>query len=191
MRSSSPANVLGRRRARWSKALIATTLAATLVLVAAGPAHAVLTPAGCMATGTVQSGVLYRNWCWIGNSDSSYDKYGDYTVGAQRIVSVKGFNPNGIDGDFGPGTASAVASYQTSRGIGSDGVVGGQTWNTMLSNDISYCSSGNPGYPYDGVRIGAEPCGLYLQRGTYTGTFWVLRYTNGAYIQMTTNGPTS
>ncbi len=144
-----------------------------------------------MATGTVEANVLYSNWCWAGNDDSSYDRYGDYTVGVQRIVSVKGFDPNGIDGDFGPGTTSAVTSYQTSRGIGSDGVVGGQTWNTMLASDISYCSFGNSGYPYDGVRIGAELCGQYLQRGTYTGTFWVLKYTNGAFVQMTTNGPTS
>ena len=36
MRSSSPDNVLGRRRARWSKALVATTLAATLVALRVG-----------------------------------------------------------------------------------------------------------------------------------------------------------
>lgn len=180
-----------RGRRRLGVLIVMAAFALASAVISASPAVAVLYPGGCMATGTVQQTVLYQNWCWAGSDDAAYDRYGDYTVGVQRIVSGKGFNPNGIDGDFGPGTAGAVSSYQSSRGLGADGVVGGQTWNKMLATDISYCSFGNQGYPYNGVRIGVEACGQYLQRGTYTGTFWVLRFTNGAFIQMTTNGPSA
>jgi peptidoglycan hydrolase-like protein with peptidoglycan-binding domain len=33
-----------------------------------------------------------------------------------------------IDGQFGAGTESAVKSFQSSRGLGADGIVGGDTW---------------------------------------------------------------
>ncbi|CAL6082537.1 Chitinase [Hexamita inflata] len=38
------------------------------------------------------------------------------------------FDPNGIDGSFGPGTTKAVKLYQTARSVTSDGIVGSVTW---------------------------------------------------------------
>ena len=37
-----------------------------------------------------------------------------------------------VDGAFGPGTDSAVRSFQGSQGLGVDGVVGDNTWNKMV-----------------------------------------------------------
>jgi peptidoglycan hydrolase-like protein with peptidoglycan-binding domain len=37
----------------------------------------------------------------------------------------------GIDGDFGSVTAQAVHDYQSSRGLGADGVCGAQTWGAL------------------------------------------------------------
>jgi peptidoglycan hydrolase-like protein with peptidoglycan-binding domain len=40
--------------------------------------------------------------------------------------------PQGIDGDFGPKTASAVKAFQIWGGVAADGVVGDQTWAVSL-----------------------------------------------------------
>ena len=46
----------------------------------------------------------------------------------QRLLKDAGCDPGSIDGQFGPGTRSAVMVYQSSRGLTCDGVVGPQTW---------------------------------------------------------------
>ncbi|RXH58565.1 N-acetylmuramidase domain-containing protein [Granulicella sibirica] len=42
---------------------------------------------------------------------------------AQIYLQFKGFNPNGIDGVAGPGTASAVKAFQTSIGVTPTGII--------------------------------------------------------------------
>ena len=51
--------------------------------------------------------------------------------GASGPAVQAGCSPGAIDGKFGPGTASAVMSYQSSRGLACDGVVGPQTWHAL------------------------------------------------------------
>jgi peptidoglycan hydrolase-like protein with peptidoglycan-binding domain len=47
----------------------------------------------------------------------------------QSILVAEGLLPeSGIDGDFGPKTASATVNWQKRYGIGADGRVGNQTW---------------------------------------------------------------
>ncbi|HEX6290498.1 MAG TPA: N-acetylmuramoyl-L-alanine amidase [Herpetosiphonaceae bacterium] len=57
---------------------------------------------------------------------------GDPTRAIQSQLVSKGYSLV-IDGIFGAGTESAVKSFQTSRGLTVDGVVGPNTWNALVS----------------------------------------------------------
>ena len=53
----------------------------------------------------------------------------------QTILMSQGYScgPCGADGDFGQATAQAVRKYQLAKGLDVDGVVGQQTWASLLS----------------------------------------------------------
>lgn len=46
---------------------------------------------------------------------------------AQELLKAHGFDPGMVDGDLGPKTRSAIQSFQRSRGIDADGVIGRDT----------------------------------------------------------------
>lgn len=50
----------------------------------------------------------------------------DVTSLQQRLKEL-GFDPNGVDGNFGPGTKTALIAFQNSRGLQADGMAGPNT----------------------------------------------------------------
>ncbi|AFZ66225.1 peptidoglycan recognition protein family protein [Deinococcus peraridilitoris] len=57
---------------------------------------------------------------------------GSAVQGVQSQLASKGYALS-VDGNFGPGTESAVKSFQSSRGLTSDGIVGPATWHALVS----------------------------------------------------------
>jgi putative chitinase len=51
----------------------------------------------------------------------------------QQTLSDLGFDPNGIDGKFGPGTKAAVIAFQQSKGLQADGKVGPATMAALVA----------------------------------------------------------
>ncbi|MFD4506315.1 peptidoglycan-binding protein [Streptomyces sp. NPDC058457] len=80
---------------------------------------------------TLHDGLLYA-----GHSTTLTDEYHvGITVEAvaevQCLVRRHGFDPQGIDGSFGPNTRAAVRAFQRSRGLADDGIVGPMTWREL------------------------------------------------------------
>jgi peptidoglycan hydrolase-like protein with peptidoglycan-binding domain len=50
----------------------------------------------------------------------------------QELLQFHNINAGKIDGDFGPITEGAVTTFQQSRGLKVDGVVGKETWEALI-----------------------------------------------------------
>lgn len=88
----------------------------------------------------------------------SGDSSGDTVRAAQVELNKFGFGLV-IDGQFGAATASAVTSFQNSNGLDSDGVIGPQTWEYLVSQGGSGCpvpSSADPDVLKSVYRVGTE-----------------------------------
>jgi peptidoglycan hydrolase-like protein with peptidoglycan-binding domain len=90
----------------------------------------------------------------------------------QSLLSSAGFNPGGIDGDFGPRTRAAVMNYQESRGLGVDGVVGPQTWSALNGHAPAVSRGPVPGATSSGssaVRTAQSVLGQDISDLKYSG----------------------
>lgn len=58
---------------------------------------------------------------------------GEAVTRLQRALTAALGRTVSIDGDFGSGTAQAVRDYQSTRGLGADGIVGPATWGALQS----------------------------------------------------------
>ncbi|MFT4105625.1 MAG: DUF1906 domain-containing protein [Lacrimispora sp.] len=68
----------------------------------------------------------------------------------QYALYFNGYDPNGFDGGFGGGVESAVKKFQAYVGLPSDGVVGKQTWASLM---ISYGDKNRVGKACDTAHV--------------------------------------
>ncbi|MCB9641621.1 MAG: peptidoglycan-binding protein [Myxococcales bacterium] len=69
---------------------------------------------------------------------------GQHVKTLQNRLKDLGFNPGGVDGKFGPGTAKAVRNFQWAAGLGQDGVVGPKTWSALEKGKSAIKNHGTP-----------------------------------------------
>jgi len=60
----------------------------------------------------------------------------NYVLIAQDDLNTLGFSTGGLDGIFGSATYNAVRSYQSSRGLAVDGIVGCNTWRSLQEDVV-------------------------------------------------------
>lgn len=66
---------------------------------------------------------------------------GDWVYYLQQLLGQAGYDPNGVDGDFGPGTLAALQAFQQDYGLTVDGVAGPATW-AALTGEASPTGDG-------------------------------------------------
>lgn len=95
---------------------------------------------GVIQHGFLRSGAFYvliGNTVYLTYTSSEMVGYGHLTSGAsvtclQAVLNNLGYNVS-VDGIFGDQTQGAVLNFQNTHSLSSDGIVGPNTWNTMLS----------------------------------------------------------
>ena len=87
-------------------------------------AKKVLSKDDCAAASNAVSGAEYPG------SPLRQGSKGDAVRVIQQRLSELGYSVS-VDGNFGPGTASAVVAFQKKNNLGSDGVVGPGTWTAL------------------------------------------------------------
>ena len=48
------------------------------------------------------------------------------------LLNCNGYSSGTVDGDFGPNTEKAVRAFQKAKGLTQDGIVGKDTWSSLL-----------------------------------------------------------
>jgi putative chitinase len=61
----------------------------------------------------------------------------------QQQLKDLGFDPNGVDGNFGPGTRDAVMAFQQSKGLQADGIAGPATLAALQSDGTDATGGGD------------------------------------------------
>src|SRR5256885_16135335 len=72
----------------------------------------------------------------------------DVTALQQRLKDL-GFDPNGVDGNYGPGTQKAVRAFQQAKGLDVDGQVGPGTRAALQMSDLANVTAGMSGGTID------------------------------------------
>ena len=68
---------------------------------------------------------------------------GVYVCILQDALINLGYNTGGLDGVFGARTLSSVRNYQSTRGLTVDGLVGINTWRTLMTEVVGMGSNSN------------------------------------------------
>lgn len=69
---------------------------------------------------------------------------GPAVLEVQRLLAAAGFDPHGLDGDFGPKTEAAVRAFQRARGMAADGRVGPQTLEALRGTATAPAQASQP-----------------------------------------------
>ncbi|GAA2628408.1 protein kinase domain-containing protein [Streptomyces vastus] len=74
---------------------------------------------------------------YSGNGRTGQGDSGKRVLQVQCMLTKRGYSVGntGVDGDFGPGTESAVRSFQSGKELTADGVVGRETWVALRSTE--------------------------------------------------------
>lgn len=103
------------------------------------------THVACEICEPIETRVLPVNWKTLGQKQDGNTVYAVTLL--QKELQARGFDPKGIDGDFGPGTEAALIACQKSLGLTADGLCGVKTLAKLADRDGSFLA-----YPVKSVQ---------------------------------------
>src|SRR2546429_4845364 len=89
------------------------------------------------------------------------DSSGPDVKDLQQKLKDLGFDPNGVDGNFGPGTRAAVVAFQQSKGLQADGIAGPAT--------LAALQAATAGPPTSGGAVSGSTAGAAVAAATSPG----------------------
>lgn len=123
------------------------------------------THVGCEICEPENARMLDANWLALSKNSKNNTSYAVRAL--QRELKAQGYDPNGIDGVFGPGCESAVKAFQKDNGLAVDGSVGLKTLHELQKREGSYLLynvNENQAYFEDVYRKAVYTCSYVLKR---------------------------
>ncbi|MDO4712532.1 MAG: peptidoglycan-binding domain-containing protein [Candidatus Saccharibacteria bacterium] len=149
---------------------VKTIMLAGLAAVSLGAAVVLFNPAPAEAANWNCTNHLYRRGS-RGGCVWALQKFYNYQRQAEARANGRYIGPAiAEDGVFGPATARAIHSFQRSKGLAADGIVGNQTWRVLCKPPIG---AGEPGALYVlrgdfSLELGRKAgCGKYGSYSSY------------------------
>lgn len=94
------------------------------------------THVGCEVCEPAETRLLEANWIELYKGNKKNPEWAVKRL--QQELLARGYNPNGIDGSFGPGCDTAVKNFQRDKRLDVDGHVGKQTLRALQDRKGSY-----------------------------------------------------
>ena len=125
------------------------------------------THVACEICEPLETRVLPVNWKTLGLNQAGNTEYAVTLL--QKELLARGYDPKGIDGDFGKNTEAALIACQKSLGLTADGLCGVKTLAKLADRDGSYLA-----YPVETVQpyfeaVYARAVALFAQLMTELG----------------------
>ena len=123
------------------------------------------THVGCEICEPENARMLDANWLALSKNGKNNTAYAVKAL--QQELEAQGYDPNGIDGTFGPGCEAAVKAFQKDKGLSVDGSVGLKTLHELQKREGSYLAydvKANQAYFEDVYRKAVFTCAYVLNQ---------------------------
>ena len=147
------------------------------------------THVGCEVCEPQEARLLDANWYELSQNGKNNTSWA--VLRLQQELEAWGYDPKGVDGNFGPGCKAAVRQFQKDQGLDVDGCVGKNTLHRLQTRQgslLKYDATANQTYFEDVYRKAVYICAYVIkQLGSSVNVNNVLSHAEGYKKGIATN----